>query len=179
MPGALPFITYPSKHPPRVTSQFVSILSTSHGSQFLLIQDSARLMLLSFPIPLRDPYLIALRSVTLPTHPPTEDYTRGEVLCAGFTILQQSSIVTKVGQTRRAHGSESTHSSTVKAMQLLLVFCFRSPTTTRPHRVSCPTSPQTSLASPPPSTALSVPVVISWRPIRTAKPPCHYKTARN
>lgn len=42
MPGALPFITYHSnKRPPRVTSQFVSILSTSRCSLFLLIQDSA------------------------------------------------------------------------------------------------------------------------------------------
>lgn len=46
----------------------------------------------------RDPYLIALRSVTLPTHPPTDDYTRGEVLCAGFCIWEESSSVTKVGQ---------------------------------------------------------------------------------
>lgn len=51
---------------------------------------------LSFLVHLRDPYLIALRSVTLPTHPPTEDYTRGEVLCAGFTILEESSCITKV-----------------------------------------------------------------------------------
>ncbi|XP_030606848.1 acyl-coenzyme A thioesterase 11 [Archocentrus centrarchus] len=36
----------------------------------------------------RDPYVIALRSVSLPTHPPTEGYKRGEVLCAGFTILE-------------------------------------------------------------------------------------------
>uniref|UniRef100_A0AAQ5Z4Z4 Acyl-coenzyme A thioesterase 11 n=1 Tax=Amphiprion ocellaris TaxID=80972 RepID=A0AAQ5Z4Z4_AMPOC len=35
-----------------------------------------------------DPYVIALRSVTLPTHPPTEGFNRGEVLCAGFTILE-------------------------------------------------------------------------------------------
>lgn len=65
-------------------------------------------MLSSF-VPLRDPYLIALRSVTLPTHPPTEDYTRGEVLCAGFTIWEESSIVTKVGQTRRAHSPCAQH----------------------------------------------------------------------
>uniref|UniRef100_A0A674CZW5 Acyl-CoA thioesterase 11 n=1 Tax=Salmo trutta TaxID=8032 RepID=A0A674CZW5_SALTR len=37
-----------------------------------------------------DPYVIALRSVTLPTHPPTEGYNRGEVLCAGFSILEIS-----------------------------------------------------------------------------------------
>lgn len=36
----------------------------------------------------RDPYVIAIRSVSLPTHPPTDDYNRGEVLCAGFTILE-------------------------------------------------------------------------------------------
>uniref|UniRef100_A0A665U0L4 Acyl-coenzyme A thioesterase 11-like n=1 Tax=Echeneis naucrates TaxID=173247 RepID=A0A665U0L4_ECHNA len=35
-----------------------------------------------------DPYVIALRSVSLPTHPPTDAYNRGEVLCAGFTILE-------------------------------------------------------------------------------------------
>nr|XP_046264364.1 acyl-coenzyme A thioesterase 11 isoform X2 [Scatophagus argus]XP_046264365.1 acyl-coenzyme A thioesterase 11 isoform X2 [Scatophagus argus] len=35
-----------------------------------------------------DPYVIALRSVSLPTHPPTQGYNRGEVLCAGFTILE-------------------------------------------------------------------------------------------
>ncbi|XP_017165285.1 acyl-coenzyme A thioesterase 11-like isoform X1 [Poecilia reticulata] len=35
-----------------------------------------------------DPYVIALRSVSLATHPPFEGYNRGEVLCAGFTILE-------------------------------------------------------------------------------------------
>ncbi|XP_053186195.1 acyl-coenzyme A thioesterase 11 [Scomber japonicus] len=35
-----------------------------------------------------DPYVIALRSVSLPTHPITEGYNRGEVLCAGFTIFE-------------------------------------------------------------------------------------------
>lgn len=35
-----------------------------------------------------DPYVVALRSVTLPTHPPIPGFTRGEVLCAGFTILE-------------------------------------------------------------------------------------------
>lgn len=34
----------------------------------------------------RDPYVIALRSVSLTSHPPTEGCNRGEVLCAGFTI---------------------------------------------------------------------------------------------
>ena len=57
------------------------------------------------PPSLRDPYLIALRSVTLPTHPPTHDYNRGEVLCAGFTIWDESSSATKVGQARGSLGS--------------------------------------------------------------------------
>lgn len=59
-------------------------------------------MMLSAFVHLRDPYLIALRSVTLPTHPPTEEYTRGEVLCAGFTIWEESSSVTKVSQMKGA-----------------------------------------------------------------------------
>ncbi|XP_038160794.1 acyl-coenzyme A thioesterase 11-like isoform X2 [Cyprinodon tularosa] len=37
-----------------------------------------------------DPYVIALRSVSLVSHPPLEGYNRGEVLCAGFTILETS-----------------------------------------------------------------------------------------
>lgn len=45
------------------------------------------LLVLVFVLP-RDKYVIALRSVSLPTHPPTEGYNRGEVLCAGFTILE-------------------------------------------------------------------------------------------
>ncbi len=56
--------------------------------------------------------MIALRSVTLPTHPPTEDYTRGEVLCAGFTIWEESSTVTKVGQMGRACSSACMHTKT-------------------------------------------------------------------
>lgn len=46
----------------------------------------------------RDPYVVALRSVTLPTHPATEDVNRGEVLCAGFTIYEVSSSVAKVSE---------------------------------------------------------------------------------
>lgn len=71
------------------------------------------------PAPLRDPYLIALRSVTLPTHPPTEDYTRGEVLCAGFTIWEESSTVTKVGTSACrvlwAHHCISTNDSSLQS----------------------------------------------------------------
>uniref|UniRef100_A0A3Q3JZ81 Acyl-coenzyme A thioesterase 11 n=1 Tax=Monopterus albus TaxID=43700 RepID=A0A3Q3JZ81_MONAL len=59
-------------------------------------QDFILLASLRKPCDASDPYLIALRSVTLPTHPPTEDYTRGEILCAGFTIWEESSFVTKI-----------------------------------------------------------------------------------
>lgn len=34
----------------------------------------------------RDPYVIAVRSVSLTSHPPAEGCNRGEVRCAGFTI---------------------------------------------------------------------------------------------
>lgn len=44
----------------------------------------------------RDPYVLAIRSVTLPTHPSTEDTNRGEMLCAGFTIDAVSENVSKV-----------------------------------------------------------------------------------
>ncbi|KAL6468313.1 hypothetical protein MHYP_G00239900 [Metynnis hypsauchen] len=43
-----------------------------------------------------DPYVVALRSVTLPTHPPTDDINRGEVFCAGFTIYEVSESVSKI-----------------------------------------------------------------------------------
>lgn len=130
-------------------------------------------MLSSF-VPLRDPYLIALRSVTLPTHPPTEDYTRGEVLCAGFTIWEESSTVTKVGHsmdtasfllTTLIQGITAKESDTMSGP---FVFCFRLRTTTRPHRVSSLTSPQTSPVSPPAFTVLFLLVVSSWRPTNTA-----------
>lgn len=62
-----------------------------------------------FAEPLRDPYLIALRSVTLPTHPPSDGYTRGEVICAGFTIREESSSLTKVGRMLVKTGSVCFH----------------------------------------------------------------------
>ncbi|XP_048844646.1 acyl-coenzyme A thioesterase 11 isoform X2 [Brienomyrus brachyistius] len=49
-----------------------------------------------------DPYVVALRSVTLPTHPPAEDYTRGEVFCAGFSIWEESDGSTKVSYYNQA-----------------------------------------------------------------------------
>ncbi|XP_028259513.1 acyl-coenzyme A thioesterase 11b [Parambassis ranga] len=67
-----------------------SVTKGGKGKDFILLASRRK------PCDSRDPYLIALRSVTLPTHPPTEDYTRGEVLCAGFTIWEESSTVTKI-----------------------------------------------------------------------------------
>uniref|UniRef100_A0A665URG4 Acyl-CoA thioesterase 11b n=1 Tax=Echeneis naucrates TaxID=173247 RepID=A0A665URG4_ECHNA len=67
-----------------------SVSKRGKGQDFILLASRRK------PCDAGDPYLIALRSVTLPTHPPTEDYTRGEVLCAGFAIWEESSTVTKV-----------------------------------------------------------------------------------
>ncbi|XP_036938529.1 acyl-coenzyme A thioesterase 11-like isoform X3 [Acanthopagrus latus] len=53
-----------------------------------ILQDFILLASMRRPCGSGDPYVIALRSVSLPTHPPTEEYNRGEVLCAGFTILE-------------------------------------------------------------------------------------------
>ncbi|XP_077132774.1 acyl-coenzyme A thioesterase 11 [Ranitomeya variabilis] len=36
-----------------------------------------------------DPYVVAFRSVSLPAHPPCDEYTRGETLCSGFCIWSQ------------------------------------------------------------------------------------------
>lgn len=36
-----------------------------------------------------DPYIIAMRSVTLASHPPSAQYLRGEVQCAGFLIYSR------------------------------------------------------------------------------------------
>uniref|UniRef100_A0A3P8S4Y1 Acyl-coenzyme A thioesterase 11 n=1 Tax=Amphiprion percula TaxID=161767 RepID=A0A3P8S4Y1_AMPPE len=67
-----------------------SVRKGGKGQDFILLASRRK------PCDSSDPYLIALRSVTLPTHPPTEDYTRGEVLCAGFAIWEESSTLTKI-----------------------------------------------------------------------------------
>ncbi|XP_072275796.1 acyl-coenzyme A thioesterase 11 isoform X1 [Pyxicephalus adspersus] len=36
-----------------------------------------------------DPYVVAFRSVSLPTHPPIDEYSRGETLCSGFCIWSE------------------------------------------------------------------------------------------
>ncbi|KAM8888570.1 acyl-coenzyme A thioesterase 11b isoform 2-T2 [Synchiropus picturatus] len=67
-----------------------SVCKGGKGQDFILLASRRR------PCDNSDPYLIALRSVTLPTHPPTLDHCRGEVLCAGFTIWEESTSVTKI-----------------------------------------------------------------------------------
>ncbi|XP_061099426.1 acyl-coenzyme A thioesterase 11 [Conger conger] len=71
---------------------------SKHGSvqDFILLASRRR------PCNTGDPFVIALRSVTLPTHPPTEDYKRGEVTCAGFSIWEVSSNVTKISYYNQA-----------------------------------------------------------------------------
>ncbi|XP_045061259.1 acyl-coenzyme A thioesterase 11-like [Coregonus clupeaformis] len=66
------------------------------GQDFILMASRRK------PCDSRDPYLIALRSVTLPTHLATEEYTRGEVLCAGFSIWEESDSVTKISYYNQA-----------------------------------------------------------------------------
>lgn len=44
----------------------------------------------------RDPYVIALRSVTLPTHREMPEYRRGETLCSGFCFWREGDQLTKV-----------------------------------------------------------------------------------
>ncbi|XP_021261210.1 acyl-coenzyme A thioesterase 11 isoform X1 [Numida meleagris] len=43
-----------------------------------------------------DPYVVAFRSVTLPTHPASTNYTRGETLCSGFCVWPESEEMGKV-----------------------------------------------------------------------------------
>uniref|UniRef100_A0A8C3G797 Acyl-CoA thioesterase 11 n=1 Tax=Cyclopterus lumpus TaxID=8103 RepID=A0A8C3G797_CYCLU len=54
-------------------------VSDGHLQDFILLASKRK--------PCGNPYVIALRSVSLPTHPPTEEYNRGEVLCAGIIAL--------------------------------------------------------------------------------------------
>ncbi|TNM87331.1 hypothetical protein fugu_005552 [Takifugu bimaculatus] len=67
-----------------------SVSKVGKDNDFILLASRRK------PCDSRDPYLIALRSVSLPTHPPTDGYTRGEVLCAGFTIREESGSLTKI-----------------------------------------------------------------------------------
>lgn len=79
-----------------------SVGSPSSAGHFEgILQDFILLASQRSPCSRGDPYVIALRSVSLPTHPPTEEFNRGEVLCAGFTILEMennTSLITYYNQ---------------------------------------------------------------------------------
>uniref|UniRef100_A0A8D1TL27 Acyl-coenzyme A thioesterase 11 n=1 Tax=Sus scrofa TaxID=9823 RepID=A0A8D1TL27_PIG len=49
-----------------------------------------------------DPYVIALRSVTLPTHREMPEYRRGETLCSGFCFWREGDQLTKVSYYNQA-----------------------------------------------------------------------------
>ncbi|XP_062437949.1 acyl-coenzyme A thioesterase 11 isoform X2 [Rhea pennata] len=49
-----------------------------------------------------DPYVVAFRSVTLPTHPPSPGFTRGETLCSGFCIWPETEETSKVAYYNQA-----------------------------------------------------------------------------
>ncbi|OWK05433.1 ACOT11, partial [Cervus elaphus hippelaphus] len=47
------------------------------------------------PCDIGEPYVIALRSVTLPTHHETPEYRRGETVCSGFCFWREGDQLTK------------------------------------------------------------------------------------
>ncbi|XP_045713067.1 acyl-coenzyme A thioesterase 11 isoform X3 [Phyllostomus hastatus] len=59
-----------------------------------------------------DPYVIALRSVTLPTHPETPKYRRGETLCSGFCFWREGDQMTKVSYYNQATSGFLTYVTT-------------------------------------------------------------------
>ncbi|KAI1883104.1 hypothetical protein AGOR_G00241800 [Albula goreensis] len=73
-----------------------SVSKEGKDQDFILLASRRR------PCNTGDPFVIALRSVTLPTHPPTDDYNRGEVLCAGFSIWEVSGATTKISYYNQA-----------------------------------------------------------------------------
>uniref|UniRef100_A0A672KX92 Acyl-coenzyme A thioesterase 11-like n=1 Tax=Sinocyclocheilus grahami TaxID=75366 RepID=A0A672KX92_SINGR len=94
--------------------QYVKLITDSHEDDTIYqvvtpsvtkggkVQDFILLASRRRPCDSGDPYMIALRSVTLPAYPPTEDYNRGEVLCAGFSIWEEENSFTKVINTQKA-----------------------------------------------------------------------------
>ncbi|XP_072537409.1 acyl-coenzyme A thioesterase 11b [Salminus brasiliensis] len=73
--------------------------SVSKGGK---VQDFILLASRRRPCDSGDPYWIALRSVTLPAYPPTEDYNRGEVLSAGFRIKAKDFSLTELSYYNQA-----------------------------------------------------------------------------
>ncbi|XP_075038221.1 acyl-coenzyme A thioesterase 11 [Mixophyes fleayi] len=84
------------------------------------------------PCAIGDPFVVAFRSVSLPTHPPCEEYTRGETLCSGFCIWPEGPM-TKIAYynqftpglvshlTTNISGLSSDFSSTYEACEQFLI----------------------------------------------------------
>ncbi|KAA8587566.1 hypothetical protein FQN60_016428 [Etheostoma spectabile] len=92
----------------------------------------------------QDPYVIALRSVSLPTHPPTEGYNRGEVLCAGFTILETNNTTSLISYYNQASPEVLPYISTDIAglsSSFYHIFCSCSQYLTRNRLQSAPEVP--------------------------------------
>ncbi|NXA31499.1 ACO11 thioesterase, partial [Eudromia elegans] len=49
-----------------------------------------------------DPYVVAFRSVTLPSHPPAAGFTRSETLCSGFCVWPETDETSKVAYYNQA-----------------------------------------------------------------------------
>ncbi|XP_053549409.1 acyl-coenzyme A thioesterase 11 [Bombina bombina] len=60
------------------------------------LQDFIILASRRLPCDMGDPHVVAFRSVTLPSHPPSPDYVRAETLCAGFGIWAEDEHRTKI-----------------------------------------------------------------------------------
>ncbi|XP_042191778.1 acyl-coenzyme A thioesterase 11 [Callorhinchus milii] len=67
--------------------------SISKGSR---MQDFVLLASQREPCDTGDPYVVAFRSVSLAAVPPSEEYVRGEVLCAGFALWPESGDRTRI-----------------------------------------------------------------------------------
>lgn len=70
---------------------------------------------------LRDPYVIALRSVTLPTHRETPEYRRGETLCSGFCFWREGDQLTKVRPVPLTTPPAWLHPNTTRILSLALL----------------------------------------------------------
>ncbi|KAM4722408.1 acyl-coenzyme A thioesterase 11 [Rhinophrynus dorsalis] len=71
------------------------VISTTRSAENRL-QDFIILASRRLPCDSGDPHVVAFRSVSLPTHPPCKEYTRGETLCAGFCIWAEKENMAKI-----------------------------------------------------------------------------------
>ncbi|XP_029474711.1 acyl-coenzyme A thioesterase 11 isoform X2 [Rhinatrema bivittatum] len=72
------------------------VITMTHSEEENKLQDFVILASRRKPCDSGDPYVVAFRSVTLPTYPENPEYARGETLCAGFCIWQQDDQQTRV-----------------------------------------------------------------------------------